>query len=32
MRHYTNLDRTYGRLERLLQDFQFTSIRKVLGI
>jgi hypothetical protein len=31
LRHYINLDRTLARLDRLLTDFQFTSIRKVLG-
>jgi len=29
-RHYNNLGKTYGRLERLLADFQFTSIHNVL--
>ena len=28
-RHYTNLNLTLGRLDRLLTDFQFTSIRKL---
>jgi polysaccharide deacetylase family protein (PEP-CTERM system associated) len=32
IRHYINLDKTYGRLERLIQDFRFTSTKKVLGI
>lgn len=32
IRHYINLDKTYGRLERLIQDFMFTSTKKVLGI
>lgn len=32
LRHYTNLDKTLGRLDRLLTDFQFTSIRNVLGL
>ncbi len=31
-RHYYNLDRTLGRLDRLLTDFQFAPIRKVLGL
>ena len=31
-RHYNNLDRMYGRLERLLGDFRFTSARKWLGL
>jgi polysaccharide deacetylase family protein (PEP-CTERM system associated) len=31
-RHYTNLDKTLDRMERLLQDFQFTPIREVLGL
>ena len=26
-RHYNNLDKTFDRLERLLEDFRFTSIR-----
>jgi polysaccharide deacetylase family protein (PEP-CTERM system associated) len=30
-RHYINLDKTLARLDRLLTDFQFTTIRKVLG-
>ncbi len=30
-RHYNNLDRTMGRLERLLQDFQFTSAGELFG-
>jgi len=30
MRHYANLGRTLGRLQRLLSDFSFTSIRKAL--
>ena len=28
LRHYTNLGRTYGRLERLLKDFQWTSMAR----
>jgi polysaccharide deacetylase family protein (PEP-CTERM system associated) len=32
IRHYINLDKTYDRLERLIQDFRFTSAKKVLGI
>lgn len=28
LRHYTNLSRTYGRLERLLSDFQWSSMAK----
>jgi polysaccharide deacetylase family protein (PEP-CTERM system associated) len=32
IRHYINLDKTYGRLERLIQDFRFTSAKKVLGL
>ncbi len=31
-RHYNNLGKTYARLDRLLGDFEFTSIRKVIGI
>ena len=30
-RHYCNLDKTEPRLRRLLQDFSFTSIRKILS-
>jgi len=30
-RHYRHLDRTEGRLRRLLTDFRFTSIREVLA-
>lgn len=32
LRHYTNLDKTTGRLDRLLEDFEFTTIREVLGL
>lgn len=32
LRHYINLDKTFGRLDRLLTDFQFTSIQKVIGL
>ncbi len=32
LRHYTNLAKTYARLERLLSDFEFSSLRKVLGL
>ncbi len=28
-RHYNNLDKTLGRLDRLLKDFQFTSVRNL---
>jgi polysaccharide deacetylase family protein (PEP-CTERM system associated) len=31
-RHYYNLDKTFNRLERLLNDFRFTSIREVLSL
>jgi polysaccharide deacetylase family protein (PEP-CTERM system associated) len=31
-RHYHNLDKTFGRLKRLLNDFEFTSVRSVLGL
>lgn len=31
-RHYFNLKRTFQRLDRLLSDFKFTSIREVLGL
>ena len=30
-RHYNNLDRTMGRLERLLKDFEFTSAGELFG-
>jgi len=30
IRHYTNLDRCEERLRRLLSEFQFTSMRRVL--
>lgn len=32
IRHYTNLKRTEHRLDRLLNDFRFTTIKEVLGI
>jgi polysaccharide deacetylase family protein (PEP-CTERM system associated) len=31
-RHYLNLGRTLSRLERLIQDFQFAPLAKVLGL
>jgi polysaccharide deacetylase family protein (PEP-CTERM system associated) len=31
IRHYRNLDKTEERLERLLSDFRFTSMRRALG-
>jgi polysaccharide deacetylase family protein (PEP-CTERM system associated) len=31
-RHYRNLDQTEKRLEKLLNDFEFTTIREVLGL
>ena len=31
-RHYNNLGRTEGRLDALLTDFNFTTIREVLGL
>ncbi len=31
-RHYMNLDKALSRFDRLLGDFEFTSIRKVLGL
>jgi hypothetical protein len=31
-RLYYNLDKTFGRLDRLLSDFEFTSVRTVLGL
>jgi hypothetical protein len=27
LRHYTNLSRTYGRLDRMLRELTFTSFR-----
>jgi len=32
IRHYRNLDQTEKRFERLLGDFEFTTIREVLGL
>lgn len=32
LRHYSNLDKTESRLSRLLADFEFTTIREVLGL
>jgi hypothetical protein len=32
IRHYYGLSQTEGKLEMLLRDFQFTTIRKVLGL
>ena len=31
-RHYHNLDKTEHRLDKLLSDFQFTTIKEVLGL
>lgn len=31
-RHYINLDKTLGRLDHLLADFEFVPIRQILGI
>ncbi|TFF33973.1 XrtA system polysaccharide deacetylase [Mucilaginibacter psychrotolerans] len=31
MRHYTNLASTFGKIERLLQDFEFTSLQDILS-
>lgn len=31
LRHYTNLDRTEARLERLISEFRFAPVREVLG-
>lgn len=31
-RHYFNLTKTFNRLDRLLSDFEFTSVRRVLGL
>jgi hypothetical protein len=28
-RHYNNLDKTLERIDRLLEDFRFTSVRKL---
>jgi len=30
-RHYTNLTKTYGRLDRLIGEFRFTTVRNVLA-
>jgi len=32
LRHYTNLNKTFSRLERLISQFEFNSIRSVLGL
>jgi len=32
LRHYRNIDQTEPRLDRLLGDFEFTTIREVLGL
>jgi len=32
VRHYRNLARTAGRLDRLMREFRFTTVREVLGI
>jgi polysaccharide deacetylase family protein (PEP-CTERM system associated) len=32
LRHYRNLERTEDRLERLLREFRFASVREVLGL
>jgi polysaccharide deacetylase family protein (PEP-CTERM system associated) len=32
IRHYTNLDKTERRFAKLLDDFEFTTIREVLGL
>ena len=32
IRHYSNLDQTEKRLEKLLDDFEFTTMREVLGL
>jgi polysaccharide deacetylase family protein (PEP-CTERM system associated) len=32
IRHYHNLDKTEHRLDKLLTDFQFTTMREVLGL
>lgn len=32
LRHYSNIDQTELRLDRLLRDFKFTTIREVLGL
>jgi hypothetical protein len=30
VRHYRNLHKTFGRLERLLSEFRFGTVREVL--
>ena len=32
VRHYTGLDRTFGRLERLVREFRFQPIARTLGL
>ncbi len=32
LRHYRNLDKTEARLERLMREFRFTTLREVLGL
>lgn len=32
LRHYHNLEKTEGRLEALLRDFEFTTVREVLHL
>jgi hypothetical protein len=32
IRHYRNLDQTEKRFARLLKDFEFTTMREVLGL
>jgi len=32
LRHYVNLDKTQARLSRLLEQFDFTTVRRVLGM
>lgn len=32
LRHYSNLGQTFGRLERLLEEFRFAPVREVLGV
>jgi hypothetical protein len=32
IRHYRNLDQTEKRFAKLLKDFEFTTMREVLGL
>jgi polysaccharide deacetylase family protein (PEP-CTERM system associated) len=31
IRHYNNLNKTYGRLERLLKDFKFVTVKEIIN-